>query len=225
MKEKILWREFDKIIENSFKDFKSNLSNKNNNEEYIFQEDLVISRFSEPIDINEFKWEDVLIDSSKKLVDFGVHLVTNNKLLFPSLLKLALSERKQLSHRASRVVYYAIELNLSDYDEYLEEILNSLKYVKDESLIFNLLRVFTISKLPEDDDLKFLTEYCFNTLKSSHDKIASKAYSMDILFRISKIQPEIREEFKSHLKIYRNCNSTGLACRSSKLMYELNKDK
>jgi hypothetical protein len=222
MKEITLWRDFDKRIENSFKDFNRNLHNKNNYEDFN-SDDFVIQRFSEPIDVNSFNWEYVLIDSSKKLVDFGVKLIADNSNLFPSLLKLALSEKKQVSQRASRVIYYSIEQNLYKYDEYLDEILHSLMYIKDESLIFNLLRVFTISKLPEDDDLEFLTVYCFNTLNNNREKIAAKAYSMDILLRITKINPEIRDELKNYLKIYKDDNSTGLACRASKLLFELNK--
>ena len=191
MKEKTLWRDFDKLIENSFKDFNRDIKNQNRYDD-LNSEDFVIRQYSEPINIDSFSWENVLIDSSKKLVDFGVKLISENSNLFPSLLKLALSQKKQLSQRASRVLYYSIELNISKYDEFLDEILNSLKYVQDESLIFNLLHVFTISKLPENDNLKFLMNYCFKALNNNDNKIASKAYAMDILYRISKIEPEIK---------------------------------
>jgi hypothetical protein len=223
MKEKTLRSAFDKIIENSFRDFNRIVNNQYISEAFN-QDDFIIQKYSDNIDFKSFRWEDVLIDSSKKLVDFGVRLVDKYPNLFPLLLNLALSQKKQISQRASRVVYNSIELDLNKYDEYLDEILQGLKFVKDESLIFNLLRVFTISKLPKNDDLEFLTDYCFKVLNKNLEKVAIKAYAMVILFRISNINPEIRIELINFLEIYQESESPGLACRSSKLLNDLRKD-
>jgi hypothetical protein len=174
---------------------------------------------------NISSWDEFLFDSSKQLIELGVNIIEQDPKLFPQLFNLALSQKAKYSQRAARVVYYYFEKNPQDYSVYLIKILERLPYISNESLKFSLLRVFTICKLPKDDEfLGLLTKICIDSLEAKVKRIAIKVYAIDILYRISQIIPEFKNELLYQIEKYKDSSSMAYLCRAQRISENLIKE-
>ena len=180
---------------------------------------------------SEFDWIKILVDSSKNLIEFSIELVKKQPELFDSLLYLIINHSDdkfyKSSQRAARVVYYLIERNLIERNliennKYLDKILDFLEILQDDSIRFSLLKIFTVCSLPKDEDkLSLLTKICYDALESQTKRIAVKIYSIEILYRISEIYPELKHELRSILEIYMIDAQPAFINRAEKLISKL----
>jgi hypothetical protein len=177
------------------------------------------------VEIKKFDWQSELYDSSRRIVDIGISLVEQQPELFTSLFELALSQCGKYSLRALRIVCYLFERDPDKYDKYLDIILYHTEKETDESKKFNFLRIFKFCKLPEDDEkLGLLTNICLNALESQVKRIAVKVYSIDILYRISLVYPELNSELIYYLEKYMIDSSPAFFSRASKILVKLKKE-
>lgn len=175
--------------------------------------------------IEQFDWQSFLYDSSKRIVDLAVKLVEEQPQLFPSLFELALSQNGKHSLRALRTVCYLFERNPDNFSVYLDIILYHTEKETDESKKFNFLRIFTTCNLPEDDEkLGLLTNICFKALDSKVKRIAVKVYSIEILYRISQVYPDLKFELMQYLDKYILDSSPAFFNRASKIKSKLKKE-
>lgn len=173
----------------------------------------------------DFSWSEILTDSSKALVEQGARLCENNPEFYRSLLDLALAQQGVKSQRASRIVCKSIIRRPDLFGSYLDEILNSIENIEDESIKFNFLNIFTLCDLPEDEDkLGLLTKICFDAVEANVQRIAIKVYAIEILKRISKHYPEMKSELIYLMEIYKMDASPAFVCRAEKIISELKKE-
>jgi len=168
--------------------------------------------------------EDVLFDSSKKLVVLASEVIESDPILFEKMINVALADKPQISSRATRSICELLLRNNTVAIPYFSIILKKLPEVKDESLVFNLLRIFVLSPLPEDeDDLGWLAKICFDWLDTNVERIAIKAYALDILERVADIYPEITPELSAIIKAQMPHLSPGFQSRGAKVLKNLSK--
>ncbi len=145
------------------------------------------------INFNELKT--LLPDSLKITIDNAVDEVIKNPDLYPQMLVIAFTGEKKFAQRASRVVYYAgvkqPELALPLYGT----IISNLQNIENESIKGTLTALFTEIPLPENEELLgILTNFCFEAMNTVTEKAAMKVYPMQVLYRITKIYPELKNE-------------------------------
>jgi hypothetical protein len=170
-------------------------------------------------------WSKELYDSSKMLVLRSVEILKHEPDLFEPLLELAISEKGLESQRAARIIYYAIEMHPELFSSYTDEILDALVYITDESVKFPLLHVFTVCRLPEDEErLGLLTGICFDSLESNAKRIASKVYAIDILYRLSQLMPDMKRELIYVFEKYMEGAQMAYLNRAGKLIAKLRKE-
>ena len=67
-----------------------------------------------------------------------------------------------------------------------------------------------------------LAEYCFAKLRSGVAAIAIKAYSMEILFNLTKVYPELANELVPVIQILTEDGSAGILARSTYILKKIN---
>lgn len=173
----------------------------------------------------EFNWKDFLFDSSKQLIIISMKMCEEKPELFHPLLELAFAQNSKQSQRASRVVYYLIEKRPDLFGKYIDEIFSNLEKIKDESIKFCFLKIFTVCKLTEDEEkLGLLTKICFDSVEAKVERIAIKVYAIDILYRISQIYPDLKYELFYLLEKYTIDAPPAFINRAAKLRQKLGKE-
>jgi hypothetical protein len=66
-----------------------------------------------------------------------------------------------------------------------------------------------------------LADFCFKTLNSGFSAIAVKAYSMEILYRLSLIYPELANELATSIRILMEDGSAGITARGRMVLKKL----
>ena len=66
-----------------------------------------------------------------------------------------------------------------------------------------------------------LADFCFSTLNSGFSAIAVKAYSMEILYRLSLIYPELAAELSASIRILMEDASAGITARGRMILKKL----
>ncbi len=168
------------------------------------------------------KVEELLFDSSKQAVINASIVIDGDEKLFGEMMDVALSQTPKISSRATRSICEVILKDSTVAIPYFKKILSVLPTVRDESLVFNYLRIFALSPLPEDeDDLGWLTKICFDWLGTNVERIAIKVYALDILERTAEKYPEISPELIAIIKTQMPHLSPGFKSRGKKALKNL----
>jgi len=168
--------------------------------------------------------EDLLFDSSKMMVLHNAALINNNPELFEPMLMIGLGNDRPKATRALRALFVLLENNPILADPFLGDILDTTEKCSDESIMFNLLHLLTAVNLPEDDEyIGRLTNICLDWIERKVERVAIKVYALDLLFRISLIYPEFKQELKLIIGKMQDEESMSIKCRTSRIQELLNK--
>jgi len=87
----------------------------------------------------------------------------------------------------------------------------------------NFLRIFVSCALPDDEDeMGKLAQICFDFMEKNWEKAAIKIYCIDILFRISELEPELKPELSLIIEKEIPYNSVAFRSRGTKILKKLN---
>jgi len=138
----------------------------------------------------------LLPDSSRETADIAVDVIGDNKELFAQLMDFIFNNTGQLVNRATRVAVYAADNYPELIEPYLNTVIELLSDVKHEAVKRGFLKFFTTHTLPdvEDDRTAVLINHCFDWLIAPSEAIAVKVYAMEILYRISNLLPDLKQE-------------------------------
>ena len=81
-------------------------------------------------------------------------------------------------------------------------MVDSLKKLDNESALRSFLRIISLTDLSLISERRhgLLADFCFRSLNSGFSAIAVKAYSMEILYRLSLIYPELATELSVSIR-------------------------
>lgn len=169
-----------------------------------------------------FNPETELYDSSRVGIDVVVAKVGGDEEKFRALYGLAMKEKEKYSARACRVIYFCALRDPSIVLPYVSEIIRKLPELKNESVKRDFLHIFAELFLPEDEeDLGRLLDYCFGVMNSVTKQVSLKIYSMEILYRISLLEPELKQELALTIENQLQYGSAGFRSRGSKIVRKL----
>jgi len=146
-----------------------------------------------------------------------------NPAIFIKLYEYSHSPDKRLAFRASWTLSKVCDKFPELIYPYLSKIVESLNKIDNESTLRSFLRIISLSDLGKINSRQhgMLADYCFSSLKSGFSAIAVKAYSMDILYRISLIYPELANELSASIRILMEDGSAGITARGSMILKKL----
>ena len=146
-----------------------------------------------------------------------------NPAIFMKLFEYSHSSDKKLAFRASWTISKVCDKFPEIIYPYLSRIVETLSNIDNESALRSFLRIISFSDLEKIDSRQHgvLADFCFNVLKSGFSAIAVKAYSMEILYRLSLIYPEIANELSTSIRILLEDGSAGISSRGRMILKKL----
>jgi 8-oxo-dGTP diphosphatase len=146
-----------------------------------------------------------------------------NPFLFQKLLNYSYSTDKKLAFRAS----WTLSKVCDKYPElilpHLEIIIDKIKSIDNESTQRSFLRILSIADLGKISQRHqgILADHCFKALNSGFSAIAIKAYSMEIIYRLAQIYPELANELAASINMLQGEGSAGVIARGRIILKKL----
>jgi hypothetical protein len=106
---------------------------------------------------------------------------------------------------------------------FLSRIVDSLNQIDNESTLRSFLRIISFSDIGKISLRQHgvLADHCFNNLRSGFSAIAVKAYSMEILYKLVIIYPELGNELSAQINLLQVDGSAGIKARGQMILKKL----
>jgi 8-oxo-dGTP diphosphatase len=162
---------------------------------------------------------------SAKEAEWIAGSATGNPEIFRKLLGYSLSQDRKLASHSSWILTKACDNQPDMIYPYLPEIIGSLDKLENESSKRSLLRIISLSDVNKISKLYhgMLADHCFTLLRSGFSAIALKAYSMEILYRLALIYPEMTNELSVSINMLRGEGSAGILARGRIILNKLSR--
>jgi len=146
-----------------------------------------------------------------------------NPAIFIKLFQYSNSADKKLAFRASWTLTKVCDRYPELIYPYLAQIVEALNKIDNESTLRSFLRIISLSDFDKINRRQhgILADYCFKVINSGYAAIAVKAYSMEILFRLTMIYPELANELSSSILILMEDGSAGITSRGRAILKKL----
>jgi hypothetical protein len=105
----------------------------------------------------------------------------------------------------------------------LTDIIESLKRLDNEGVQRCFLRIISLNDINKISAKHhgILADHCFNALRSGFSAIAIKAYSMEILYKLALIYPELANELAVSINLLQGEESGAIQSRSRMVLKKL----
>jgi 8-oxo-dGTP diphosphatase len=146
-----------------------------------------------------------------------------NPAIFRKLLEYSYSDDKKLAFHASWILTKVCDKYPEIIDPFLPEIVEKLGRIDNESAQRSFLRIISLSEIKEISSRHhgLLADHCFAALKSGFSAIAIKAYSMEILYKMAMIYPELANELSATIIMLQEDGSAGIVARGRIILKRL----
>ena len=179
--------------------------------------------------ISGYKTDDRLCSELKKIINSSqgrahtdrlVEILRQHPEWHNELIHIYLSNKEPFSRR----ILWAIDLysfeNPEIINPHLEMIAGLLPEFSHDALRRHSLHILSRSPLPSSE-LGNLINICFDWLLSPNHNAAVKVYCMEILFRISLMEPAIKQELADCIEFRLNEETPGFKNRGLKILKKL----
>ncbi len=160
---------------------------------------------------------------SLKEVDWIATSAIENQDIFAKLLEYSYSSDRKLAFRASWTLTKVCDKYPDIIYPFLPGIVEALDKLDNESVQRSFLRILSLSDLKKINQKHhgILAEHCFMALRSGESAIAIKAYSMEILYKLTLKYPELRNELSASINILQGEGSAGIVARGRMVLKKL----
>jgi len=160
---------------------------------------------------------------SMKEAEWVATSAIDNPAIFLKLFEYSLSSDKKLAFRASWTLTKVCDRFPEIIYPYLAQIVETLNKIDNESTLRCLLRIISLSDLEKINGREqgLLTDFCFRNLNSGFSAIAVKAYSMEILYKLSLIYPGLVNELSTSINVLMEDGSAGITARGRMILRKL----
>jgi hypothetical protein len=144
-----------------------------------------------------------------------------------NLIEYSFSDDKKLAFRSSWTLTKVYDRFPEMIYPHLNRLSESLPALTSESAQRAFLRIISISDLNKTD-VKYhgtLADFCFQSLMSRFSAIAVKAYSMEILYRLTAIYPELKNELLTTINMLQGEVSVGIIAKGNRIAKKLTREK
>lgn len=167
------------------------------------------------------KLSDLLIaEMSRANTDYVAGIVRQKPELFDELMELMLSMEEPVARRAAWVVDLVSEEHPSLIKDWIVPIIDKLPHFDHDGLKRHATRILSRSDLPEDK-LGSVVSICFDWLVHPEESVAVKVHCMDILFKVTQQEPDLKNELIDAIEFVIPDGTPGLKNRGRKLLDRL----
>jgi 8-oxo-dGTP diphosphatase len=159
----------------------------------------------------------------RKEAEWIANSAVENPVIFRKLIDYSFSDDDKLAFRSSWILAKVCDKEPAIIYPYLPEIVETLKNLNNESAQRSLLRIISLSEMNKLSKKHhgLLTDHCFEALKSNFSSVAIKAYSMEILYKFSKIYPGLVHELSATINMLQGEGSAGIIARGRMILRKL----
>jgi hypothetical protein len=157
---------------------------------------------------------------SKFTVQNIVNYINNDIKLFGELMKLIFNEEHPIPLRASWVASIISDNHPELLYPYIPRLIEQLRNFKHSGVRRNFLRYLSNIEVPEPF-IGQLFDDCYHWLLSKEEPPAVRVYSMQIIFNISRNEPDLLRELSLVLEELSNNESAGIRSRIQKLLKKI----
>jgi hypothetical protein len=175
--------------------------------------------FSHLMEITEF----LNIDSSRLNADLIVEKFENDRSVFKIILDITYQDTYPLSMRSSRVIWLIAKKHPGFIKPYLPDMIKRLPRFKVDAVRRNILSILIEVPIP-DIDPGGLFDLCYSWLQSDKEPVAIRGNSINVLYKISEKEPELKAELIELFESLLPCNSRGIEARIKETINRLKKD-
>jgi 8-oxo-dGTP diphosphatase len=160
---------------------------------------------------------------SMKQVEWIAISAAENPAIFRKLLEYSYSEDQKLAFHASWTLSKACDKYPEMIEPFLPKIVESLGKFNNESTLRSFLRILSLCDIDKLNSKQqgILADYSFAALNSAASAIAIKAYSMEILYRLSLIYPDLVPELVASINKVLEYKSAGITSRGRQILKKL----
>jgi hypothetical protein len=165
----------------------------------------------------------LMVENSRRNTDLIADIVVNKPELFDELVEIYLRNEEPVSRRAVWVVDTVAEKLPKLLEPWLESIAEALPRFEHDGLKRLSLRMLTRSPLPQ----KYFGELmniCFAWLISPKESVAVKVYAMEVFYRLSEFEPELKKELADSIEWRITEGTPGFKNRGVKTLKKLYKE-
>ena len=162
---------------------------------------------------------------STKEADWIATSAIENSTIFRMLLEFSYSEDTKLAFHSSWILSKACDKNPEIVYPYLDGIVDKLSVIKNESAERSFLRIISLSDIEKIGEKQQgrLADHCFNRLRSGFSAIAIKAYSMEVLYKLALLFPDMTNELSASIQMIQGEGSAGIKARGWIILKKLSK--
>jgi 8-oxo-dGTP diphosphatase len=160
---------------------------------------------------------------SMKEAEWVATSAIENPAIFLKLFEYSHSQDKKLAFRASWTLTKVCDRFPELIYPWLPQIIDTVGEIDNESTLRSFLRIISLSDLDKINARQhgLLADFCFSKLNSGFSAIAIKAYSMEILYRLALIYPELANELSATVNMLQGDGSAGVVARGRMIMKKL----
>jgi 8-oxo-dGTP diphosphatase len=160
---------------------------------------------------------------SAREADWVATSAAANPALFRKLLFYSFSDDKKLAFRASWTLSKVCDKLPEIIYPYLPGIVGRIDSVAIESAQRSLLRIISFSDLSrlERKEQGIIADHCFRMLRSGFSAIAIKAYSMEALYKLALLYPDLANELSATINLIQGEGSAGIISRGRMILKKI----
>ena len=166
-------------------------------------------------------------DEFYKLLESGenVRILTDFLLEHPNqidqLVDIALNDPRKGMWRAMWIIDKIHEKSPKLIRPHINRMIEAIESISDDSKLRHLLKIISLNKIPQQH-LSFLLEYGINELTNAERPVAIRVHAMQILFEISKQEPDFKQELIQLIEHEMEYHATGgINSRGKRLLKKL----
>lgn len=165
----------------------------------------------------------LLEEHSRAQTDFVADLVFNRPTLFTELWKIFIANEEPVSRRAAWVVDICSEKKPEWIAPLLPELIETFPGYGHDGLKRHSLRILSRSPLPAGK-LGELASICFDWLLHREESVAVKMYCMEILYRISEMEPDLKPELADTITLQMVEGTPGIRSCGRRILKKLSQE-
>jgi len=157
---------------------------------------------------------------SRKNTDYVKEIILKNPLLIDELFDFVILNEEPLSRRAIWALDLISETNPALIKPYIEILIEHFPNFQHDGLKRHSLRILSRFEIPENKEVEVL-EICFRFLHSEKESIAARFFAMEILYKLSEKEKDLKNELIAVLEYLPTQKSAGLSNHILKLLEKL----
>ncbi len=163
----------------------------------------------------------LLIEMSRRNTDLIANIIFQKPELFDELMSIFLTGPDPANRRAAWVADIVSEKRPDLMRPHLHKLAAGLSIPGHNALKRHTLRILARSPLPETELLGGIINICFDWFTSPSIPAAPKVFCMELLYRISEIEPDLKMELADSIEWRMNEGTPGFRIRGRKILGKL----